>query len=565
MSMRPELLPGDPPTVQAEAGVFGAVAEALRLAAELLENLASGDLEGLAIEAVLDDTAELAQVLERVHPRYRETDDALSIYAVRLADAQDDARAAVTAEADAFAALWPLRREKEEIQRELSELLFAGEGEESRADRLERELALVQERIRVHESRIEDAWSSMSVATADRDDAADRAIRRIRHALEEFDDRLRDRAAAVAAAVLGLGGAVADWIADVVTAIVDALITLATAIAIALAVIVAILAVIALLVLLAPLFSVVLAALGAATLLVLSTLVKVALVALVVIAVVIAVAIVREGVTPAPRLLPRSTKRVGSAEGSDVARYDPQDPYGAQLRRNDRLDVDGGADETHVEIAQVLDETGAATGAWRVTLPSTQDWELMNGLTEGVADPRGDQGALNDLGSNIALMIAPDVQGAYERSVIQAMHDAGIGPDDPVMLTGWSQGGILAGKMASDAGLPFSIDAVFAAGAPIDHFDIPNDVAVVSIQHSGDVVPMLDLVGPRQQPNWVTIIDEPLEITGAPGSPHSARTYALTADRASREGELPPSVREQQQQFFTGFEMVRTYVGAEGR
>ena len=565
MSMRPALLPGDAPTVQVEAGAFGAVAEAIRLAAELLENLVSGDMQGLAIDAVLDDTAGLAQVLDRVHPRYGETDDALSIYAVRLADAQDDARAAVTAEADALAALWPLRREQAEIHRELSELRFAGEGEELRAGRLEQELTLVEGRIGVQEWRIEDAWSSMSVATADRDDAADRAIRRIRDALEGFDDRLRDHVAAVADVMLGLASAVAEWITEVVTAIVDALIAIATAIAVALAVIVAILVVLALLAVLVPLITSLLAVIGMAALLLLPVLIKLALVVVALLGLIIAATIIREHVTTVPRLEPLSKEGVRHGPEHGEGRYDPNDAYGAQLRRNGLLDDAGGAEETHVEIAEVLDENGVPTGAWRVTLPSTQDWELMNGLPEGSLDPRFDQGALNDLGSNIALMLAPGMQAAYEKAVIQAMEDAGIGPNDPVMLTGWSQGGILAGKMAADPNLPFSITAVYAAGAPIDHFDIPDDVAVVSIQHRGDVVPMLDLTDSRQGPNWVTIVDDPLDATGAPGSAHSSDTYALSAERAHRDGQLVPHVVEQQQQFFTGFERVRTFVGAEGR
>ncbi|WP_168916177.1 hypothetical protein [Microcella flavibacter] len=562
MSAPPALLPGDAIAVQDEARVFAGVAEAIRDAAALLEGLAQGEMQGRAIESIVCDSEELSAALERLHPRYADTAEALSVYAVQLADAQDDARSAVEEERDALATLGVVRAEYGVVEGALRSAREAGEDAAARVAALEDELTALRDRMTLLDARVRRAWEVMGDAIAERDAAAERTARRIRDALEEFDDRLRDRAAALVDMVAGLASAAAEWIADVVAAVVDALVAIATALAVALAVIIAVLAVIALIVLLAPLIAALLGVLGALALVALSVLTKVALVALAALVGYILLTLARERFSPAPVLEPLSED--GVVYGPDDPRYDPDDPYGAQLRRNGELDLDGGADETHVEIVEILDEKGEPTGAWRVTLPSTQDWELLNGAIEGAPDPRGDQGALNDLGSNLALMLAPGIQAPYERAVIQAMHDAGIGPDDPVMLTGWSQGGILAGKMAADPDLPFSIDAVYAAGAPIDRFDIPDDVAVVSIQHRGDVVPMLDAAGPRQSPNWVTIVDDPLDARGRPGTPHNAGTYALTAERELAGGGPSPEVLERQSRFFTGNERVRTYAGAEG-
>jgi len=58
-----------------------------------------------------------------------------------------------------------------------------------------------------------------------------------------------------------------------------------------------------------------------------------------------------------------------------------------------------------------------------------------------------------------------------------------VGPDDPVMLTGWSQGGIMAGTLASDPDCAFNIQAIFVSGAPIDAMNIPDSVSVLSVQH----------------------------------------------------------------------------------
>ena len=89
----------------------------------------------------------------------------------------------------------------------------------------------------------------------------------------------------------------------------------------------------------------------------------------------------------------------------------------------------------------------------------SQKWYFTDG---------GDTEAMNDLGSHLALT-EPDQQAAHERAVIEAMHAAGI---DPVMLVGFSQGGILAARMAASHPQPFAIDAIAVAGAPIDAMEL---------------------------------------------------------------------------------------------
>ena len=166
----------------------------------------------------------------------------------------------------------------------------------------------------------------------------------------------------------------------------------------------------------------------------------------------------------------------------------------------------GKQDETVVEVVQVMNPDGTpaldenGNPIWRVTLPSTQDWQIPP-LTPGL----GDHGGVNDLGSNLALILTPDQQAAYERAVLVAMREAGIGPSDSVMLVGWSQGGILAGAIASDPNSGFNVRAIAVAGAPIDHMQIPDSVAVLAFQHDGDHVPRLDGTPPHQGANWATV------------------------------------------------------------
>src|SRR5690606_41329898 len=97
--------------------------------------------------------------------------------------------------------------------------------------------------------------------------------------------------------------------------------------------------------------------------------------------------------------------------------------------------------------------------------------------------------AVNDLGSSPATIVAPEHQAASERAVLLAMRRAGIGPQDSVMLVGWSQGGIVAGAIASDQNSGFTVRAIAVAGSPIDHMPIPDSVSVLAFQHDGDHVP----------------------------------------------------------------------------
>jgi len=117
-----------------------------------------------------------------------------------------------------------------------------------------------------------------------------------------------------------------------------------------------------------------------------------------------------------------------------------------------------------------------------VSLPSTQDWQLGP-----------DAGALNDRDSNAALMMDnPLVRTVYERAVLEAMSDAGIPPGSDVVLTGFSQGGIMAANLAADRTFPYNTVGVVTNGSPVDSFDIPQDIPVYAFQHVTDIVPTLD-------------------------------------------------------------------------
>lgn len=147
---------------------------------------------------------------------------------------------------------------------------------------------------------------------------------------------------------------------------------------------------------------------------------------------------------------------------------------------NGTTDAMGGADATVIDVKKVVAADG--TEHWVVSLPSTQDWQLP-----------GETGAMNDRDSNIALMLDnPLLRTAYERAVLEAMRDAGIPEGGDVVLTGFSQGGIMAANLASDSSFPYNTVGVVTNGSPIDTFDIPTHIPVYAFQHANDAVPMLD-------------------------------------------------------------------------
>jgi hypothetical protein len=116
-----------------------------------------------------------------------------------------------------------------------------------------------------------------------------------------------------------------------------------------------------------------------------------------------------------------------------------------------------------------------------VYLPGTDDLTTR---------PWTQDGDIRDLGSD--LRSAAGEPTAYQRGILDALRQAGIGPHEPVLLVGHSLGGMEAVALASrDTG--FAITDVVTAGSPTAQVDgFPEGVHVLSLEHRGDVVPLLD-------------------------------------------------------------------------
>ena len=164
-----------------------------------------------------------------------------------------------------------------------------------------------------------------------------------------------------------------------------------------------------------------------------------------------------------------------------------------------------------------------------VQIPSTQSWDPTSGATP------------NDLTSDTAAMMGR--QTALASAVEAAMQKAGINRTDPVMLEGFSLGGITAGAMAADPALHYNITHIVTAGAPISHFAIPNSVKVLSLEFNEDPVARLAGSANPDRSNWTTVKENAPTLSSDASAPgmlgaHNSDRYAEFAKSAFAAGNV---------------------------
>jgi hypothetical protein len=147
--------------------------------------------------------------------------------------------------------------------------------------------------------------------------------------------------------------------------------------------------------------------------------------------------------------------RTGGAPPSgleDRARRIPTD--GAQVRI-DRISAPGRADRFEVYLA------------------GTADFSLRPG-----ADPW-------DMTSNVTA-VAGGSAGSYRAAQI-AMRRAGITADSPVVFTGYSQGGLIAARLAASG--DYRTAGLYTLGGPAGQVPVPHGIPYVALEHTEDLVP----------------------------------------------------------------------------
>lgn len=164
---------------------------------------------------------------------------------------------------------------------------------------------------------------------------------------------------------------------------------------------------------------------------------------------------------------------------------------------------------------QVIRVEGSSGMAYIVQVPGTQEWSLKRA------------GNPVDLTTNTNLIAGRRTQ--MEDAVVAAMRAARIPAEAPVMLTGHSQGGIVAAAIAADPSIrgEFNVKSVVTAGSPIGRMPIPVDVAVLSLEDARDIVPKLDGADNPDKPNWITATTAPARRQIAEPANHLLGAHSL--------------------------------------
>jgi hypothetical protein len=160
-----------------------------------------------------------------------------------------------------------------------------------------------------------------------------------------------------------------------------------------------------------------------------------------------------------------------------------------------------------------------------VQIPSTLSWSPYAGVNPN--DLTSDVTALNSGSSTLN-------RAAFE-ALQKAMDKVKAPANAPVMVAGFSLGGITAASMAAEPG-KYNITQVVTAGAPIANFDIPASTKVASLEAHGDPIATLDGQQNPDRQGWDTVTGSPSHLVGedagsvvSPKDRHNADRYSVMA------------------------------------
>lgn len=180
---------------------------------------------------------------------------------------------------------------------------------------------------------------------------------------------------------------------------------------------------------------------------------------------------------------------------------------------------------------QTLTQTDG-TEAFIVNVPGTQDWSLA------ADNPFNAQGNLEAMAGQSALAPTTDPTDAA-RHTVAAMRAADIPPNSPVMMVGYSQGGMVATTVAAAAarGSEFNVTHVATAGSPLQPFQRSAQVQHLHIEHHEDITSGVEGGANPDRPHVTTVTADArsstdpkvaLEATTLTGA-HQLSTFADTA------------------------------------
>ncbi|HEX5510341.1 MAG TPA: hypothetical protein VFX41_01385 [Actinomycetales bacterium] len=185
--------------------------------------------------------------------------------------------------------------------------------------------------------------------------------------------------------------------------------------------------------------------------------------------------------------------------------------------------TDGRRHETGRIRIERLERAGRVS--WSVYVPPTQSPAIAGGAIP------------YDMSTN--LRSAAGRSTAAGMAVTEALRQAGAAKGQPVMLSGYSQGGLTAAQLASDPSFrqEFDVSTVLTVGSPVGVFDVPGDVQVLSIENEQDLVARLDGARNPDRTHWATVTRDLTQVDGfakdlkaAPLLPHRIEYYLDTAE-----------------------------------
>lgn len=129
-------------------------------------------------------------------------------------------------------------------------------------------------------------------------------------------------------------------------------------------------------------------------------------------------------------------------------------------------------------------------------------------------------------------------QGAgSERAVQQAMALAGVQPGDPVIFSGYSQGALIAARLAESG--DYNAVGLLTIGGPDGGVKVPASVPWLVVEHTDDLVPATG--GPMLSPDAVVAsrraIDEESDLGNFPVPAHDIKLYRETTVLIDRSQE----------------------------